>query len=234
MLMSARWFTLALAYASSVFSFGDAVAQPAVNRSAETLMVVLRELPGVNTPEESLKPIVGAKAMLPDGKEVDVDLAWFVYLGDMQLRFVFDGEKSAMSASQKDLADLKLTPEQALALAVANIKRVYGKPKSVAWKNGFWQVEGKSPDLDSSYFLDKEFWNELLQKHPDGVIVAVPKRGGLLYVPASNQAAVENLRQGVVAAHTSSGRMRVSSALYQFKDGRWSVFQHPGNTEKPQ
>ena len=54
------------------------------------------------------------------------------------------------------------------------------------------QVKGSSPDLDSSYFLDKEFWNELLKQHPE-----------------------------------RSRRLRISSALYLYKDGKWSVFQAP-------
>ena len=61
--------------------------------------------------------------------------------------------------------------------------------------------------------------------HPDGVVVAVPKRGGLLYAPLSDEAAVGRLRRGVRQLHASSGRLGVSAALYLFKDGRWSVLQ---------
>ena len=59
----------------------------------------------------------------------------------------------------------------------------------------------------------------------DGVVVAVPKRGGLLYAPLSDEAAVGRLRRGVRQLHASSGRLGVSAALYLFKDGRWSVLQ---------
>jgi hypothetical protein len=88
-------------------------------------------------------------------------------------------------------------------------------------------VQGKSPDLDSSYFLDRDFWRDLLRQHPEGILVAVPKRGGLLFTPMSDGKAVENMRKGIAYLYSSSGQMRVSSALYLFKDDRWTVFQPP-------
>ena len=103
---------------------------------------------------------------------------------------------------------------------------MYGKPQAIPW-NDVFEVQGKSPDLDSSYFLDKEFWNAQLQKYPDGVVALVAKRGGLLFAPRSDAKAVDGLRRSVAYLYSSSGPLRVSSALYLFKDGKWSVFQAP-------
>ncbi|NJK42582.1 MAG: hypothetical protein HC937_02500 [Aquincola sp.] len=88
-------------------------------------------------------------------------------------------------------------------------------------------VEGKSPDLNSSYFLDRVYWQGLLKTHPEGLVVSVAKRGGLLYAPMSNTKAVEGLKRGVAYLHSSSQRQRVSSALFLFREGKWSVFQAP-------
>jgi hypothetical protein len=132
-----------------------------------------------------------------------------------------------LNAKPDDLAGLNLSPAQALRLAVANIKRVYGDPVAKPWTGGLMQVHGKSPDLDSSYFLDRAFWQGLLRRHPEGIVVAVPKRGGLLFTPVTDGEAVERLRKGVALLHSSSDRMRVSSALYLFKDDRRTVFQPP-------
>jgi hypothetical protein len=85
--------------------------------------------------------------------------------------------------------------------------------------------------LDSSYFLDLEFWQDLLRVHPEGLVVGVPKRGGLLFVPASDIAAVNNFRRGIAPLFMTSENMRVSSALYLFKDTGWSVFQDPQPTQ---
>ena len=51
------------------------------------------------------------------------------------------------------------------------------------------QVEGRSADLASSYFLDREFWIGVQRYYPEGVVAAVPQRGGLVYAPVSDDAA---------------------------------------------
>lgn len=199
----------------------------AVDKSAENLMVVLRETVGANKQDEVLQPMLKARIKLPDGKEVEVEWAHFALLGDMHIRFVFDGPSYMPNATPQDLARLNLSAEQALQLAVGNIKRVYGDPVAKPWTRGLMQVEGKSPDFDSSYFLDRGFWQRLLRQHPEGIVVAVTKRGGLLFAPITDSKAVDLLRTGVAYLYSSSGHMRVSSALYLFKDDRWTVFQPP-------
>lgn len=203
-----------------------AEAQPSDKADRDNLMVVLRSSSNSNWTEEQLRPFGKMKAQLADGKEVEIEMAWFGFLGDMH-RFVFDSPQSLRNAQPSDLARLGITPEQALEIAIQNIKRVYGKPKSVPWTDGLMLVQGESPDLDSSYFLDRNFWNDLLKQHPEGLVVAVAKRGGLLYVPLSDTKAVDGLRKGVSYLYESSGNLRVSSALYLFKDDKWSVFQSP-------
>jgi hypothetical protein len=204
------------------------LSQPArgFDDSASNLMVVLRESQGSNKQVESLVAMGKAKAKLQDGREIEIDTAWFEYLGDMHVRFVFDTPTSMPNASPKDLERLGLAPEDALEVAVRNIKRVYGEPQAVPW-NDLYQVKGNSPDLDSSYFLDKKFWNAQLKKYPEGVVALVAKRGGLLFAPLSDEKAVEGMKKSVAYLHSSSERMRVSSALYLFKDGKWSVYQTP-------
>jgi hypothetical protein len=203
-------------------------AQPSrgFDDSASNLMVVLRESQGSNKQAESLVPMGKATAKLQDGREIEIDTGWFEYLGDMHVRFVFDTPTSMPNASPKDLERLVLTPEAALELAVRNIRRVYGEPQAVPW-NDLFQVKGKSPDLDSSYFLDKEFWSAQLKRYPEGVVALVVKRGGLLFAPLSDAKAVEGMKKSVAYLHSSSERMRISSALYLFKDGRWVVYQAP-------
>ena len=194
----------------------------------ENLMVVVRESPGANRQEESFRATPKAWTRLADGREVEIDVAWWDYLADTHIRFVFDAPTMMMSASPQDLASLGVQRiEDALALAIANIRRVYGEPGSYPFSGGVMQVKGRSPDLDSSYFLDRAFWWDRLEAHPEGLVVAVVKRGGLLYTPAASTADVEGLQRGVAYLHESSGQFRVSSALFLFKDGRWSVFQAP-------
>lgn len=195
--------------------------------SEGNLLVVLRESPGANKQDEALRPFGKISALMPDGREVEFEASWFQYLGDMHLRLVFDGERRVQSALPEDLQRLHLTPEEALRRAVGNLRRRYGTPVAEPWSGGLMQVHGNAPELDSSYFLDRDFWHEQLRRYPAGVVAAVPGRGGLVFARADDESAVATLRFSAAALFASSDDTRISSGLYLFKDGHWSVFQPP-------
>ncbi|NPC56555.1 hypothetical protein [Caenimonas soli] len=195
--------------------------------SARNLLVVLRESRGENKQDESLEPFGKVRARMPDGSNIEFDTSWYRYLGDMHIRLVFDGPQSMQSAAPEDLTRLRLSPEEALNLAIRNLRRVYGQPAVVPWSGGLMQVQAASADLTSSYFLDRDFWQGLQGRHPEGLVVAVPRRGGLVYAPISDEAAVSSLRFSAAALYAGGPGAPLSSALYLFKDGQWSVFQPP-------
>jgi hypothetical protein len=201
-------------------------AEP-VDTGAGNLLVVLRESRGENKQDESLTPFGKIRATLNDGRQIELETSWYQYLGDMHIRLVFDSGQTMQSASPEDLERLHLSPEAAVQLAIANLRRVYGVPETQPWSGSLMQVEGKASDLNSSYFLDREFWRAVQSAHPEGLVVAVPRRGGLVYAPVSDHAAVTDLRFSVAALYAGGPGTRLSSALYLFKDGRWSVFQPP-------
>jgi hypothetical protein len=211
-----------------------AATAPAAARDRDTfdvsegnLLVVLRESPGANKQDEALTPFGKINARMPDGREVEFEASWFQYLGDMHLRLVFDGERRVQSALPEDLQRLRLTPEEALTRAVDNLRRRYGTPVAEPWSGGLMQVHGNAPELDSSYFLDRAFWHEQLRRYPAGVVAAVPGRGGLVFARADDESAIATLRFSAAALFASSDQTRISSGLYLFKDGRWSVYQPP-------
>jgi hypothetical protein len=197
------------------------------DRSLENVMVVLRELQGANKRDAMLVPSGPVKGAMANGEVVEMSPAWFDFIGDMHVRFVFDGPDSMRNLTVEEFAAFQLTPEEAVKIGIANLKRVYGPPVASVWSNGVMIVEGNCPDLDSSYFLDRDFWVGLLKQHPEGVVAAVPKRGGLLYVPASDKKKVEGLRRAIGQLFFTSEDQRVSSALYLFNEVGWSVFQSP-------
>lgn len=207
-----------------------ATAQSAAvpERTRDNIMVVVRESIGANRLDDAFVPTGKVKAKLSDGREIEFEMASWEYIGDTHIRLVFDGPQTMINATPQDLERLGIKGiEDALTVALANLKHVYGEPSAVPWENGLMAVEGKSPDLNSSYFLDRAYWLSLLKSNPEGLVVSLPKRGGLLYTPLSNTKAVESLKRAVSYLHSSSQRLRVSSGLYLFKDGKWSVFQAP-------
>jgi hypothetical protein len=205
-------------------------AEPVFDTRAGNLIAVLRESAGANQQQETLQPYGTLQAQLPDGSQVELETSWFRYVGDMHIRLVFDSRTQLQSASPDDLDRLRLDPEEAVRIAVGNMRRTYGEPQVRPWNGGLMQVRGRADDLNSSYFLDRDFWSALELQHRSGLVVAVPQRGGLLYAPADNPDAVLALRFSAPALYAAS-RTRVSSALYLFKDGHWSVFQPPLGSE---
>ncbi len=195
--------------------------------SAGNLLAVLRETPGANKQDEELRAMGKLTARMPDGRVIEFEPSWFEYLGDLHLRLVFDGERKIQSASPDDLRRLKLTPEQALDLAVENLRKRFGPPVAEPWSGGLMQVRGTAGEMNSSFLLDRRFWQEQLQRHPEGVVVAVPKRGGVVFAPVADDAAVVGLQFSAAVLYASDGRERLSSALYLFREGAWSVFQPP-------
>ncbi|HTD02601.1 hypothetical protein, partial [Undibacterium sp.] len=165
--------------------------------------------------------------IVPAERATSSDAGWFDYLGDMQLHFVFDDGKTLRDASAQDLRTFQLTPNQAVRVAVQNIKRVYGEPEIKRGNGGLMLIQGRSADFSGSYLLDREFWQSLLAQAPSGLVVAAPKRGGLLFAPLADAKSVERLRKMIGPLHAGSGRGKLSSGLYLFKDNRWTVFQPP-------
>jgi hypothetical protein len=193
----------------------------------ENFMLVLRESEDANKQEFGFQATGPLTMVTNTGEEIKLSNAWYELIGDMHIRFVIDDEHMMQNLNAEAFNKLGLTPEQAAEIAIKNIKKRYGNPESSHWEEGVMMVSGKSPDLDSSYFLDTEFWNKLAVSHPEGLIVGVPKRGGLIYAPVTDKRAVSYLEKNIISIHKSSERMRISSKLYLFKNGKWTVYNKP-------
>ncbi len=89
----------------------------------EKLMIVLRESIGANKQDDALKPSGKVTAKLPDGKEVEVNLAWFDFIGDMHIRFVIDEPATMRGVTSQQFAALNLSPEDAVRFALGLLER---------------------------------------------------------------------------------------------------------------
>ena len=218
--------TIRAAIAAALFatSFGCAAADT-FDTSAGNLLAVLRESPGANKQEAALRPIGKVRATLKDGREVEFEASWVDWLGDLHVRLVFDGGQRLQTASPEDLERLQLSPDQAVARAMQNLRERYGAPVAEDFGGGLTVVRGGAPDLVSSYVLDQAFWMEQLRLHPQGVIVSAPQRTRIVFAPVGDDAALFSLQFSAAALFARDNRTRLSSALYLFKDGRWSVYQ---------
>jgi hypothetical protein len=213
--------------AGTLAPFWPACAGAQDRPGAEILIPVLRETVAKNTQNEALTPVGPMRVTDAQGKEHTVELAAFDYIGDMHIRFVFDAPRRMLTATPKDFARLNLSGESALTLAINNLKRLYGTPTSKAFIVRIMEVVGKEPNFNSSYFLDRAFWQQLAQRHPEGLVAGVPRRGHVIYTPVTDAESVAALRGLIGKIHVDSEDMRISSGLYLFKNDRWTVFQPP-------
>lgn len=197
------------------------------NPTPANFMVVLRESPGISLTRPSLDPIEQElqSALSRDNEQLTQEQAWYHFLGDVHIRFVSYQDGIANSISRANFLTYQLSVEDAIEVALNNIRQTHGKPSFRQWSQGIQIVQGQSADIDSSYLLDDLFWETLDAQHPDGLIVAVPKRGGLLFAPCTDTAAVELLTQNVTYLHSTSTEMRVSGALFSRRAGYWALHQ---------
>jgi hypothetical protein len=191
----------------------------------ESLLPILRERPGANKTEESLTLADAFDMELPGGGKATLALARFDLIGDLQLRLAHGNDADGMVALHASaLEELGLSAQDGAALALANLRRLHGEPVATPWHN-LQRVGGRSAGLDSGYFLDRAFWRGRLEEHREGLVAAVPRTDLLLFAPASDAAAVASMRRGIPGLQAGGGDYRLSSALYLFKDDRWSVLQ---------
>ena len=197
-------------------------ASPAIDLGA--LSLLLRERPGADKADETPALVAPFDVPLPGGGTAGLAPAWFDLIGDLQLRLVRHTADQVVTLHASQLADLGLDVDAALAVALANHRHQHGEPAVSAWHN-LRRVGGATAEADHAWFVDRALWRGLLAGHPEGLVVALPRIDLLVFAPASDTAAVNDMREGIPGLHAGSADYRLSSALYLFKDDRWTVLQ---------
>lgn len=192
-----------------------------------TLRLVLRERPGHNKPEESLAIVEPFEVEGDGGIKVSMAPAWYDLVGDLQLRLAYDTGDHVLTLHAEQLAEMRLTADEAIAIALDNLRRQHGEPQAAPWHN-LQRVSGRDESVSCAYFLDRAFWRARLAEHPDGLVVAVPRIDALLFAPRADEAAVASMRRGIPGLYEGGGvDYRLSSALYLFDNDRWTMLQAP-------
>lgn len=184
-------------------------------RDRENLLVQLRHWPGPRVPKESLVPPRGEPAP---------GMA-FGYLGDIQLRFVFDvpALDQPIAVRPEDIERLDLTPGRAVAIAAANVKRQGGVPHVAPLNGGIYALKGAHEDYSQGYMLDRAFWRGQLEKFPKGLLAALPRRGMLIFAPAGDTAVEAELARQAGRIAAAAGTAVVSNCLFRFDATGWNV-----------
>jgi hypothetical protein len=181
-------------------------------RERQNLMLELQPWPGERIGRECLRA--------PEGPR---DGVVYGYLGDMQLRLVFEepGLGPAAPVQPQDLERLELTPQKAVAHAAANSRRANGEPRISSLSDGVYSLRGQHPDYNASYLFDRAFWKAQLEKFPRGLLAALPRKGVLLFAPAGQIVVEQALAHQAARMHASADALRLSACVYRFDAAGW-------------
>lgn len=189
-----------------------AVQEPA--RERDRLMVQLHPWPGERLPKETLRPSPAQETVA------------YGYLGDLQFRLVFDepGVAHASAVRPDDLARLELTPQKAVAYASLNSKRASGAPQIAPLGGGIHALRGQHLDYNATFLLDRTFWRGQLEKFPQGLLAALPRKGVLMFAPAGDAGVEAELKKQAARMLASAGPSMVSACIYRFDATGWHPY----------
>jgi hypothetical protein len=180
-------------------------------RERDKLMVQLHPWPGERLPKETLRPAAAQ------------DTVAYGYLGDMQLRLVFDEPGAAHAAAVRpdDLDRLELTPQKAVAQAAFNSKRASGSPQITPLAGGVHALRGRHQDYNATFLLDRAFWRQQLEKFPQGLLAALPRKGVLMFAPAGDAVVQAELHKQAARLLATAGPSALSACVYRFDTTGW-------------
>jgi hypothetical protein len=189
-------------------------------RERDKLMLQLQPWPGERMARECLR--------VPGQPQ---DAVSYGYLGDMQLRLVFDepGLTRPVPVQPADIARLGLTPQKAVAHAAANCKRVNGVPQIAPLDAGVYALRGPHAMYNAAFLLDRPFWKWQLEKFPQGLLAAVPREGAVVFAPAGSATVENELRRQAGQMYAAAGTARISACVYRFDAQGW----HPRGGDLP-
>jgi len=146
-------------------------------------------------------------------------------VGDLLLTFAIDRENDRIALSPASLRqfglDQQLAMEAVATTASRNALQVLSTIRQ--GQRGEITVLGCDNHLMASALLYPELWDQLEQQAGDELVVAVPHRDEVWYVPAGNHQAVDALREAVdnFAAADNHG---LSTLLFAREEGEWEVY----------
>lgn len=177
-------------------------------------------------PVERLTLIASSTKVSDSPSAAQAQLAIYGYLGDMALRLVFRDQDCIDSPVRlEEIARLELTPERALALATVNFKRINGPAEVRRFAPGVHALWASNPDAYAGYLLDRTYWRSQLKRYAQGVLVALPRPGNVLFASAADTAAAQELKRLAAQSYHAADEHGLSAYLYRFDAEGWHVHE---------
>ena len=170
-------------------------------------------------PVQKIEPVV----FRPDPKSSpDNALVFDHFVGDLQLRYVFEDPQFMLAVRVRDLNRLGLQREELPALAVANFRRLYPKA-GIAWPERWLGAVGEGGGLEPLTLLDGAFWNRQAQAFGGEVIAAVPSANEVYFAPREPKQNIELLKHLAILHSEKAGKRAVSRTVFAWRFFRWEV-----------
>ena len=174
---------------------------------------------------ENIEPIPGG-SMQVRGETIGEDQVPVMdrFVGDLSIRYGVDDPKFMITLSPIILRKEGWERSDLLRDSVQNLKRLYQSTLQVRRpRAGFGMLSGGG-ELESSWLLVKEFWEQEAKRTKGDIVAAVPARDILVFVDTAEPGRVEELRSLVGKTYEQAGRSAVSKLLYVWKAGVWEVY----------
>jgi len=198
-----------------------AMAPPPGTR--DNIVALVRRFEGPLRKFQDIKPLTGMKVQ---GLENQPDLLPLIdtFVGDLDIRYVFDADSGYRYLTERDLKTLKLSRDQLPALALANQRRLYPRI-TVERPTPFVGMFANGGDLEPGKMLDFEFWEKEKSRFGGEIVCAVPARDVCWFTglkPADN---VSNLRINTERVHKEAGERAISRLLFLWRNKRWELLE---------
>jgi uncharacterized protein YtpQ (UPF0354 family) len=175
---------------------------------------------------EKIEPIAGL-SMEVRGERIPEDQvpAMDTFVGDLSIRYGIDSPKFMVTLNPTILRAQGWERGDLLKTSVQNLTRIYqGTFQVQRPKPGFGMLTGGG-ELESSWLLVKDFWEQEAKSAKGALVAAVPARDVLVFVDAGVPDRVEELRRLVTKVYEQAGRSAVSRLLYVWKAGAWEMYE---------
>jgi len=195
------------------------------SREPENLSLTLVSAPGSCQVKESFV-LMGAAAPTSAIAQAsaDVQQVVFSYLGDIVLKLVFaTAEGMVSSVRMDDLVRMQLTPTKALALAFTNFKHAQGPVDISTMGNAVYSLRSSMQDSCAVNFLDRAYWRTQLTRSEPGVLMAMPRRGCLMFAYANDPQASQEIQRLAQRIYYAADEQGLSAYVYCFTSQGWQI-----------
>jgi uncharacterized protein YtpQ (UPF0354 family) len=139
---------------------------------------------------------------------------------DLWIIFAYTIEAGSTALTKKQLSDLRVTDEEVLGLAVANLKRNLSLEV-----NRFreWFLLSANGDFVASALLFDDLWTDAAKEIDGDLVAAVPVSDSIFYCGSRSEAALAHIRKRALALEAEGDHV-ISSTMLRRVGNHWEAF----------